>query len=158
MSGPNRHHRQEFHEKHGSNCVDIGGGWFLYEDGAQMEKSSMGFTREPPHDPHELAQLQVRYYDVLAKRTADQFHDFKQQLKARVGASEHSGYPPPSSAELEKLKELRKLARQRQRQLQEARKRLEAATPARLRQHRSDTAVDQQRAQQRRYEINGIKL
>lgn len=69
---------QQFHDEHG-DCVSIGDGWFLFEDGAMREQGHMGGRMDPPSDPLERAKKILQFREIQLKEAEQQFHDFKKQ-------------------------------------------------------------------------------
>ncbi len=70
---------QQFHDEHG-DCVSIGDGWFLFEDGAMREQSPMGCRMNPPSDPLERAKKILQFREIQLKEAEQQFHETKEKI------------------------------------------------------------------------------
>ncbi len=132
--------REQFAMKHGNNSIDVGDGWLLFSDGAMMERTGLGVMREPPSDAYDRSKLVVEYREDVLRRAVNEFDFQKQRLNSLAAANLRSGYGPPDEREMLILKQLQKVVRQRQKELDEARKELVSHKPAHWRQREAGDA------------------
>jgi hypothetical protein len=125
---------REFDRRHGSNGV-VDGDWIRYSNGAVRKASSNRELIEPPNDPSERIQLQIRYRELLLRSVRDEFHILRDRLNQLVNAAQKAGRSPPSYDELLKLLELKAAVKARQQDVIDLRIALDELNEGRRKQH-----------------------
>ena len=149
---------EQFDLKHGSDAIRIDN-WLVYSDGAMREVNPHGSLHEPPGNVHERCKIKVRYREELLQRAVNEFHDAKDQLLATAKARLRNGDPCESRTEaVAKLTELQTVVKERQRQLNIARTKLEASTPVGLRANTQVSAENKQKNETFISAISQIKI
>lgn len=151
-------YREQFTIKSGNDCINIGSGWLLFSNGATMERSPYGVTRDPPTDEFERSKLVVKYYEELARRAVDAFQELRTELRNAVHASRTYGNPPPAQSRLDQLREFQKRAQTYTAKLAAARKEMEKATPDHIKQGDASKALTMQVNDQFSSLLDEIKL
>jgi hypothetical protein len=141
--------REQFIMEHGGrdNTVSVGNGWLLFSDGATMEQSYYGCLKEPPDSAYERAKLHVRYRQILLQRAVQAFDELKGQLRQHADYCARHGHPPPSQAELDKLKELQRIVRSREKDLAQAIQVMEQNIPESLRRRDAIRASNKEQSE-----------
>lgn len=150
-------YRQQFDILHKGTSIAIGN-YFIYADGAMMERPDYGLTYDPPPDPYQLALVQVRYYEELHRRAVEEFSELKESLHRGVTASQRENLPPPPSSELERLRQLKRLVRKYQSLLNNYRERAEASMPESKRLSREADGVIRELTASFASQLGTIKL
>jgi hypothetical protein len=149
--------REQFIAKHG-DYVQTGFNWCLFEDGAGMGLDARGPYEEPPADPLACAKSQVRYHEERLRRAAEKFEAMKNELHSSALAARRQGSHGLDKADLKPLKELQKLVKQRQRELEAAHETRDQLTPAHVRDREADMARKVQATEDFIAELKSIKV
>jgi hypothetical protein len=146
--------QQQFHEFHGGDEASLGhNGWWIYPDGAAMEKGTYGALREPPTDPYELAKAKLLWGQVKFERAKTAFEDLKERLDSNaahgVGVDDN---------ELEKLKSLRAEAVKLRTRLRRLEKDAEAKAPHHIRNAGQIAEERENERQRNKSRVRAIRL
>jgi hypothetical protein len=129
-----RNRIEAFEAEHGGQEVMLRvNGWFLFPDGAEREANPEGALHGVPADPYLRQQRIVMWHEAYVQRAVAVFDELREKLHNRAKNALRNGTPPPTKSDMEELRRLQWVARQRQKALTKARKQLDAVTPACLR-------------------------
>lgn len=134
---------QAFDAEHGEFIIRDN--HLIFEDGAARENSVPAMLFDPPSDEHECAKRIVLFHKIRLERAVTEFDDLKRGLtkftKRNLGDRRVPG--PPPFEQLNELKRLRTIVRDRQEALQHAEAQVEATIP------KEQLAREKQRAERR---------
>lgn len=141
---------KNFDIRNGRDAVQLNG-WLVFSNGAMREVNPMGALIDPPEDKYERAKIQVRYREALYRKAVDDFNTLRQALiaNAEFGSAKEA---------VAQLKDARKIVKQRQIALKQARDRMEAATPEALRDAERADAQNRDETEAYLSAINEIKI
>ena len=129
----------EFHEKHGGDCVDIEAlGIRIYPDGAYRDLDPHGILAEPSPDLYKRAGLIVDYWEEKEARAIDAFEEYKERVEglAELVQRERSApaFPFSKDQAVAELTKLRDAVKTCQAKLRAARADLKKHEPPHLKQ------------------------
>jgi hypothetical protein len=142
---------KEFDQRHGGDPVAIGH-WLVFPDGAQREANPAGAWVEPPQEPHQQAQLILRYQEERLRQAQAAFEQLKSRLQQQASQAVQFATKPtppqaPSEEEVAELRALQALVHERRQARDAAQANTEQMKSPKLREREAEAAAHAERGQ-----------
>ena len=150
---------EQWEQLHGEGiCTPDSPRWVIHQDGAQRELFAMGRSIDPPADAHELAKLISKFHQEKLRRATKEFKEQKQQLAWGADAGIRQGSPPPDDNQIEHLKQLAKVVRERRKSVKDAQEAVEDSIPQAVRERERQAAANREANQEFLGKLKQIKV
>jgi len=150
-----------FDAYHGGDEAIRVGEEVLFPDGAKREANPLGLLDDGPTDPHLRAKRILRYHEIRLRRAVRDFENERDGMIALAKShlqSSRTPEPPPAEETVERLKQLRRAVRLRQKAVHEAREHAEGMKPAELTAREEADSANKEATETLLTEIEQIKI
>ncbi|MCE9530984.1 MAG: hypothetical protein K8T89_07655 [Planctomycetes bacterium] len=153
---------KQFEIQHGDDAVFIGG-WFVFSDGAMRERNPEGALMDPPSNPRECCKIKLDYQTKRLEQAISAFEELQAALRVKTDeavkwANAKAPPAPPTDQDIQELKRLQGVVKQRRKIWEQARADYDASVPKQIQERGNRAVGHQERATSVRAQIDRIKI